>query len=461
MDFNTFFRYPLDHPFLLAPLVFILGTVVGSLLNVCILRLPLEKSIFWPSSHCGNCLKAIWLRDNLPIIGYLRLRGKCRHCGVAFSSRYMWIEILTGLMFAVTFVYYVTLDVHGGQGTFNNPFGPAGAERTMGVGAWMRLSLVGMWAGHLVLLCCLLVTTFTDIDHRDIPLTITRFGTIAGIVLGMLMPWPWPVQEDFLKLVLANFGTRFAEPIPTAMQFWPWWLPVSMQDWPAPYSWQMGLVNSVLGAAVGTGLVRAIRAVFSWGFRKEAMGLGDADLMMMVGAFLGWQATVLVLICAVFLGIIYVLYLILFSPQRALPFGPFIAGGVLVVLYAWPLAASLFDPKTLREDKILYQHRLLFNSTVVANITVLGVVLMFSMAFILRLFRLVRLAPTRDELRSAAPSPARPRPVPAPMPAAVAAPAPAPAPSTPAPERKEEPRPQPEETHSPNGKGKGKKKRKK
>src|SRR5436190_3889881 len=173
MDFlNDLFRYPLNHPFALAPLVFLLGTAVGSMLNVCILRLPLEKSLFWPGSHCGNCLKAIWFRDNLPIIGYLRLKGKCRHCGAPFSSRYMWIELLTGLMFAATFLYYVTLDIHGGQGTNLNPFEPTRDARfpIWGLGPWVRFCLLGMWLGHLVLLCCLLVTTFTDIDYQEISL---------------------------------------------------------------------------------------------------------------------------------------------------------------------------------------------------------------------------------------------------------------------------------------------------
>ena len=100
MDFiNAIFRYPLDHPFALTPVVFILGALIGSLLNVCILRLPLEKSLWWPGSHCGNCLKGIWIRDNLPIISYLWLKGKCRHCGAKFSPRYLWIELLTGLLF--------------------------------------------------------------------------------------------------------------------------------------------------------------------------------------------------------------------------------------------------------------------------------------------------------------------------------------------------------------------------
>ena len=454
MDFfNDLFRYPLSHPYLLAPLVFVLGAIVGSLLNVCILRLPLEKSIFWPGSHCGNCLKGIWLRDNVPILSYLRLKGRCRHCGAKFSSRYMWIEILTGLLFAVTFVYYVTLDLHGSQGTFVNPFAPSGdaGQLTMGVGPWNRLALLGMWAAHSVLLCCLLVTTFTDLDYQEIPLRITIFGTVAGILLSLLMPWPWPADPQTLRLLTGGFFGQ--EPLPSAMQFWPWWLPHAEGVWSAPYSWQMGLVNSLLGAALGTGVVRGIRFVFGWGFGKEAMGLGDADLMMMIGAFLGWQATILVLIYAVFLGIGYALYAVLFNRDRLLPFGPFIAGGVLLLLYAPAVIASFGGTDWLRDTKRGVQFLFFFNALAVTMIGALSVVLAFTMSFALRLFRLVRLAPVREPVVDHTP---KPRPVPVAVSAPVSEPPPAPVVVSAPEEAKPIPSPS-----SPAPTSKGKKKRKK
>ena len=70
--------------------------MVGSFLNVLVARLPFEKSILWPGSRCFSCLQPIRIFDNLPIIGYLRLRGKCRSCGAAFSSRYLWVELEIG-----------------------------------------------------------------------------------------------------------------------------------------------------------------------------------------------------------------------------------------------------------------------------------------------------------------------------------------------------------------------------
>jgi leader peptidase (prepilin peptidase)/N-methyltransferase len=419
---TQFFQNPLSYPLYLTPLVFLLGSLIGSLLNVCILRMPLEKSIFWPGSHCGNCFKAIWFRDNLPIIGYLLRRGKCRHCGATFSSRYMWIELLTALIFVGTFLYYVTLDSHGAQGLGLNPFEPSRemAQKIWGIGPWNRLSLVCLWVGHLFLLCCLLVTTFTDMDCQEIPLRITIFGTIMGIIFGTLMPWPWPCNPFTVREMLDNFGMH---PMPTAMQLWPWWPPAGPEDWPAMGTWQFGLINSVLGAVVGTGLIRAIRFIFGWGFGKEAMGLGDADLMMMIGAFLGWQSVILVLIYAVFLGILYVLYVILFNPKEALPFGPFLAGGVLLTLYAAPLIAWAYDPEWMRSTKIGVQYLFFFNPTAVMLIVVLSTMLAFTMAFILRLLRLVFRAPKQDVPPEERP---QPRATLAPVPATMAVTAPTP-----------------------------------
>ena len=75
------------------------ASMVGSFLNVLIARLPYEKSIIWPSSRCFACFRPIRPLDNIPILGYLRLRGRCRHCGAQFSSRYLWVELGTGLAF--------------------------------------------------------------------------------------------------------------------------------------------------------------------------------------------------------------------------------------------------------------------------------------------------------------------------------------------------------------------------
>src|SRR5256885_4706602 len=98
-------------PYWLA-VVFVLGLAVGSFLNVCIGRLPLEKSILWPGSRCGHCLQRIRWYHNLPLLSYLWLRGRCRTCGAKFSSRYFIVELLTGLGFLGLFFAEVVCNIH-------------------------------------------------------------------------------------------------------------------------------------------------------------------------------------------------------------------------------------------------------------------------------------------------------------------------------------------------------------
>ena len=97
--------------------VFILGLGIGSFLNVLIARLPYEKSIIWPSSRCFVCYKKIGILDNLPIVGYLMLRGKCRNCHAPFSSKYLWVELGTGIAFVLLFfIEIVTQATNGPAG---------------------------------------------------------------------------------------------------------------------------------------------------------------------------------------------------------------------------------------------------------------------------------------------------------------------------------------------------------
>src|SRR5205807_3330671 len=92
--------------------VFVLGAAMGSFLNVCVSRMPLEKSILWPGSRCGTCCQRIRWFDNLPLLSYLWLRGRCRTCGARFSPRYLIVELLTGLGFAGLFYAEVTCNIH-------------------------------------------------------------------------------------------------------------------------------------------------------------------------------------------------------------------------------------------------------------------------------------------------------------------------------------------------------------
>src|SRR5262245_14112279 len=94
-------------------MAFVLGLVIGSFINVAVARLPLEKSLIWPGSRCGSCYQAIRWYDNLPLVSYLWLRGRCRTCGATFSVRYFIVELVAGLGFAGLFYLEVVADMHG------------------------------------------------------------------------------------------------------------------------------------------------------------------------------------------------------------------------------------------------------------------------------------------------------------------------------------------------------------
>src|SRR5262245_48915096 len=101
---NWFYNQPRGQELLfLLLLSFVIVAIVGSFLNVCVYRLPQEKSLWWPGSRCGNCLQPIRWYDNLPLLSYWWLSGHCRTCDAKFSVRYFLVELLTGLLFAGLF----------------------------------------------------------------------------------------------------------------------------------------------------------------------------------------------------------------------------------------------------------------------------------------------------------------------------------------------------------------------
>ena len=110
--------------YLIPIIVFVFGAVIGSFLNVCIYRIPRSKSIVKPNSFCPNCEKPIEFYDNIPIVSYIILGGKCRHCGTKISKRYPFIELLTAVFFLIFYrkwglifelfvtLLFVTFDSH-------------------------------------------------------------------------------------------------------------------------------------------------------------------------------------------------------------------------------------------------------------------------------------------------------------------------------------------------------------
>jgi len=135
--------------------VFVIGSMVGSFLNVCIYRMPEEESIVTPRSHCTHCKKQIFWYDNIPFISYIFLRGKCRFCKKPISMRYLVVELLTALSF---FILYLTF------------------------GLTVHFFVYAAWMSALI------VASFIDLSHQIIPDEISLGGLIVGLLLSALYP---------------------------------------------------------------------------------------------------------------------------------------------------------------------------------------------------------------------------------------------------------------------------------
>ena len=352
-------------------LVFITGASVGSFLNVCIARLPFEKSLLWPNSRCGNCLQSIRWYDNLPIISYFWLRGHCRVCGQKYSITYMLVELATAFLFVGLYWLEVVENVHNWPG--HMPFGRA-------LGRFPATSWLG-FAWHALLLSFLIVATVCDLRSREIPLQLTMTGTLIGLIGAALMPWPFPhpagaglvlPPPPALPPVEADLFIHPAVKINEGIYAWPFWGP--LPRFAGEGELLTGLLTGVIGALVGTFLLRIVGFVFSKGLGKDALGLGDADLMMMAGAFLGWQIIVVAFFLSVFPALIFVIIQMFFKNDGSLPFGPSLAFSVMGTCLAWQAIGEYVRP-------LLFWGMLL----IFAVIACAG--LMFVFAFVIRLIR--------------------------------------------------------------------------
>ena len=330
-----------------------IGACIGSLINVVVARLPLEKSILWPGSRCGSCLQPISGLSNIPIFSYLFLRGRCATCGVRYSSRYLWVELFTALAFAGLFWFDVLQNGHDLAFIRH-----AQVDISLGWVPW-RCWVFFIW--HAALLGFLIAAALTDFDGKVIPLPLTVTGTIIGLIGATLMPWPWPNQGFEVFSMPADRPWIFKESlghIARGVYAWPFWGP--LPNWCPAGSWQLGLLTGLAGAAAGNLMMRAIKFLFEQGMGIEALGQGDADLMMMVGAFLGWQMVVVGFFFGVFAALLLCIPMFLmrgFRPakpriptgdpvdeDRYIPFGPGLAIGSLIAMLSWKTMGPLFQP---------------------------------------------------------------------------------------------------------------------
>jgi leader peptidase (prepilin peptidase)/N-methyltransferase len=239
--------------FLYAGVLFIAGLLVGSFLNVAIYRLPLGLSLAEPPSHCPKCGRRVAARDNVPVLGWLFLGGKCRHCRRPISWRYPAVELITGLLWAWEGWRLASLDQ----------------------GYWANI-LAGVL--ELAFLSSLVVTFLVDWDHQIILDEIS----LGGLALAVLAsPWT-PFQHWAAAFSFRRLSPRFLEEAPT---------------------WSLALADSLIGALAGLALSLGLYFLGNICFRRQieaarredpdidsALGLGDVKLMAFYGAFFGWPA---------------------------------------------------------------------------------------------------------------------------------------------------------------------------
>jgi leader peptidase (prepilin peptidase) / N-methyltransferase len=262
-------------------------------------------------------------------VSYWLLRGRCRTCGSPFSIRYFLVELGTALAFIG--LYYLEIYRNVSQIPELNQ---ADARFAIEHG----VPSLRIWAGfahHAVLLSFLIAVSLCDIDHLEIPLSISVSGTLVGLVAATCFAWPFPNTHWQPPAVPAVVGGIDANPRPPAPGLYPWpvWTPLP-QSLPE-HSWQLGLATGLAGAAVGSIVLRMVRFLFGVGRGIEGLGIGDADLMMMAGSFVGWQVILVAFPIAAIMALVVALAQACYNGKQAMPFGPTLSMGVIVALLGW------------------------------------------------------------------------------------------------------------------------------
>ncbi len=257
----------------------VFGVIIGSFLNVVIHRLPVEESIIFPNSRCPSCSTVIPFYDNVPVLSYLLLRGRCRSCQTHISARYPAVELLTA------FLYVAVVWRQGFSAAL--PF-------------------------DLIFVSAMVALIFIDAEHMILPNAITYPGIVFALVARIAIPYlaGRPYFDDLGPLM---DGMLKESPV-----------------------WAASLTGGLLGALIGGGSLW----LMGWTWEKlrgvEAMGLGDVKMMFMVGAYLGWRLTILTIFFGVMSGSVIGVVLMMRQKEKnmqmLLPFGVFLGIGAIAAL---------------------------------------------------------------------------------------------------------------------------------
>ena len=336
---------------------FAFGSIVGSFLNVCIYRMPLELSVIAPPSHCPHCKYSIPWYLNIPLFTWLFLGGKCANCRAPISSRYFFVELLTGLAFLASWL---------------------AVGRTS---AWLALAYCLVLAGFIV-------ATFIDFEHFIIPDEITIGGMVAGAVCSFAVPALHGTDSHAVALFRSFVGMgvgagvvyavvrigkllfgRQQIDLPENTRIIFTETGVVLPDREVPFEELFYRKTDVVTMEAKTvelidrcyarTTVRLMQEKLIIGddemdpepikqmevvadrivLPREAMGFGDVKFMGAIGAFLGWKAAAFSLMVSSILGAIVGLILIVLRKQEwssRLPYGPYIAVAAVIWMFAGP-----------------------------------------------------------------------------------------------------------------------------
>lgn len=271
-------------------LVFVFGALVGSFLNVVIHRVPLELSVVFPNSKCPKCDNAIKPYDNIPVISWLILGGRCRACKAPISARYPAVEFLHASLWLLV-VWQMGF----------TPYLPVG----------------------LIFFSVALALMFIDAEHMILPNVITYPFFVFAIVVRVLYP--------------LTFGSQYFPD----MQSFP---AVAMQGNP---EWFVSLVSGLVGGIVAGGSLWLVGEIWKRFRGIDAMGLGDVKMMLGFGALLGWQLSFLAIFFGAFAGAVIGAVAIARQKeegmQAQIPFGIFLGiGSIIALLFGNPLVDWYF-----------------------------------------------------------------------------------------------------------------------
>jgi len=334
-------------------LVFVTGALTGVVINFCADRLPYEKSLLWPASRCPSCLHRRRWYEGIPLLSYSLLRGRCPACGTPLPVRHLVVELFTGAAFLGLFYLEIVANV------LEIPL--LRAQHRAILAGDISLPNWMIFGYHALLMTLLILVSVCDLEHLEIPLGITVTGTVLGLAGAMLFPWPYPETK------MPAGGA-----MPLGLYPWPVWN--DLPEWLRPGSWQLGLATGLAGALMGMMVLRGVRFLFGLGRGIEGLGLGDADLMMMAGSFVGWQPILVAFFAGVIPALVFAMAQLVRKGDEPLPFGPSLAIGVLLTLFGWPYLSAFFRP-------------LFFQAWILGSLFGLGAVFLLITSFVLRLIR--------------------------------------------------------------------------